>query len=480
MWHVLENYEGPGSQRKILRDTIGTFTAEKVEEAFKQIKSYQDAHGGFSPKKELTLHFPFSKDEYRRLTNNLVRHVILNITEDCNFRCRYCKFTGGFDHSRRHKERSMPWNVVKKSIDFLINGAGHYLNETDQEIVLGFYGGEPLLEADKVFDAIEYIKREYSHLFPRFGFSLTTNCSCLTEPVIRKLIEYDISLLLSLDGPEELNDRYRLTKSGSGSFALIREAVDRIKELDPGYFKKRVGFSAVCSPEYRFREVVDYFRRQFGGENRIYRLSSVNIYDTDYFDRFDMEAEREKLLKDEVDLQEEYIQKRINDEHDVVLSSLFHQGIDKIHKRYVFQAPGKMFPNGICLPGLQRILVDTAGNFHICEKIDWNHPIGNLDDGFDIDKMYSLIDQYIDAADEDCADCWAARFCTDCYLSAMDGGIFSRHAKQNKCRSTRNRILKDMRAYVRIVEKNPQAFTMKREEDRDNVMREAFTFLGRI
>jgi uncharacterized protein len=480
MRYVLEHYGGSVSKNEIRRNTQNTFPVDKQNEAFAQIESYRESHGGFRPKKNLRLNFPFSKEEYKKLTDNLVRHVILNITEDCNFRCSYCKFTGGFDYSRRHSERSMPWEVVKKSIDFLVNGANYYLNGTDHDIVLGFYGGEPLLEANKIFDAIEYVKHEYSDLFPRFRYSLTTNCSCLTEPIIHKLIEYDTSLLLSLDGPKELNDRYRLTQSRSGSFEIIQEAINRIKKIDSEFFRTRVGFSTVCSPEYRLREVIDYFRNYFSEGNRVFRISSVNIYDTDFFEKFDLEAERKELLKDEVDLQEEYIQKKIRGEYDGVLSSIFDQGLNRIHKRYVFETPEEIFPNGICLPGLQRILVDTEGNFHVCEKIEWNRPIGNLEDGFDIDSIYSLIYQYIDSTGGDCSDCWAVRFCSDCYMSAIDGADFSRQVKEKKCRSTRNNVLKDMQAYVRIMEKNPQAFSMKREDDRDNVMQEAFKFLGRI
>lgn len=480
MRYALEHYCDSESKDEILHKTKKLFPVEKINEAFDQIESYRESHGGFRPKKDLKLNFPFSKGEYKALTDNLVRHIILNITEDCNFRCSYCKFTGGFDFSRRHSKRSMPWEVVKKSIDFLVDGASYYLKETDSDIVLGFYGGEPLIEADKIFDAIEYIKSEYKSLFPRFRFSLTTNCSCLTEPVIRKLIDYDTSLLLSLDGPKELNDRYRLTQSGSGSFDVIQEAINRIKKIDSEYFKKHVGFSSVCSPEYRLREVLDYFRSQFPEGNRVFRISTVNIYDTDFFDNFDLDAERKKLQEDEVDLLEEYIQKKIRGEKDGILASIFDQGLNRIHKRYVLQIPEKIFPNGICLPGLQRILIDTDGNFHICEKIEWNRPIGNLEDGFDIDSIFSLIEQYIDSTGGDCTDCWAVRFCSDCYLSAIDGADFSREVKKKKCRSTRNSILKDMQAYVRIMEQNPQAFAMKREEEKDNVMREAFKFLGRI
>ena len=283
LYHVLDQYdlEKPATA---LDKLSGRFPEEKIKEALDNIKEYQDKHNVFKNKEDFSLVFPFSKSEYSKLTNNLIRHLILNITENCNFRCSYCKFTRGSDYVRNHANRSMKWPVIQNS--------GYFIEETDIEITLGFYGGEPLLEAEKIFRAVEYVKEKYPEIFPRILFSVTTNGACLTDSIIKKLIEYDFNLLLSLDGPKEINDRYRHSTTGESAYDLAFSGISRIRELDIEYFKRRVGISIVCAPEYRLIETLEYFRDKFYGENRIYFFSAVNQDDTDFLDNFNMVAER--------------------------------------------------------------------------------------------------------------------------------------------------------------------------------------------
>ena len=169
----------------------------------------------------------------------------------------------------------------------------------------------------------------------------------------------------------------------------------------------------------------------------------------------------------------------ISEENDRVLNGLFYKTVESIHTRHVFPIKDKVFPNGICLPGLQKVLVDTDGNFHLCEKINWNFDIGNIEEGFDIDKIFQLVDGYIENTG-DCQNCWAVRFCTDCYLSVIEGDRYCKESKQKFCASTQKRVLKDMRTYVEIIDKNPNAFKIKREDDHDDIMWQALKFLGRI
>ncbi len=479
LYQVLDQYDTTRPAGGVIGKLIDRFPEEKINEALSNIQDFQEKYGIFKTKQNFSLHFPFSKSEYSALTRNLIRHLILNITENCNFRCSYCKFTRGSDYVRQHANRSMSWPLIKKSIDFLVQSSSHYIEQTNIDITLGFYGGEPLLEAEKIFRSVEYVKKEYSDIFSRFLFSVTTNGSQLTDSNIKKLIEYDFNLLISLDGPKEINDRYRHCITGESSYEMVFDGASRIRELDKEYYKRRVGFSIVCAPEYRLTETVDYFRSKFLGENRIYFFAAVNQDDTDFLDNFDMEVERKKRDAQEELLKNDYIQKMISGENDHTLNGLFYRTVESIHSRHVCPISDKVFPNGICLPGLQKVLVDTDGNFHLCEKINWNFNIGNIEDGFDIDKIFQLIEGYIENTG-DCQNCWAVRFCTDCYLSIIDGNGYSEELKRKKCSATQKRVLKDMKTYVEIIDKNPTAFKMTREGEQDDIMWQALKFLGRI
>jgi uncharacterized protein len=68
--------------------------------------------------------------------------VTLQLTQNCNFRCKYCIYTEKPNSKQRsHSAKRMEWITAKKAIDFL------WLHSPDSTRVnIGLYGGEPLLE----------------------------------------------------------------------------------------------------------------------------------------------------------------------------------------------------------------------------------------------------------------------------------------------------------------------------------------------
>ena len=77
--------------------------------------------------------------------------LTLQITQDCNLRCSYCPYTGNDDANRLHKKKYMGIDLAKKAIDYL------YAHSIDSEkIVIGFYGGEPLLDFESIKLTVDY------------------------------------------------------------------------------------------------------------------------------------------------------------------------------------------------------------------------------------------------------------------------------------------------------------------------------------
>lgn len=69
-----------------------------------------------------------------------VEGLILQLTQNCNLRCKYCVYSGGY-YNRTHTNKKMEWNTARKAIDFLIEHSWERPEKT-----ISFYGGEPLLE----------------------------------------------------------------------------------------------------------------------------------------------------------------------------------------------------------------------------------------------------------------------------------------------------------------------------------------------
>ncbi len=53
-----------------------------------------------------------------------VRKLLLEVSEDCNLRCRYCVYSGKFLDRRAHSNRLMSWDMAKKIHRLFLQLAG--------------------------------------------------------------------------------------------------------------------------------------------------------------------------------------------------------------------------------------------------------------------------------------------------------------------------------------------------------------------
>jgi sulfatase maturation enzyme AslB (radical SAM superfamily) len=84
---------------------------------------------------------------------------------------------------------------------------------------VSFFGGEPMLEYQKIKYAIK--------TYPNIRFGLSTNISLLTPSVVKFFLEHDVRLLLSIDGFGEI---YELTR-GKGNFSKIAPMLPILGEI---------------------------------------------------------------------------------------------------------------------------------------------------------------------------------------------------------------------------------------------------------
>jgi uncharacterized protein len=475
---VLKKYDYTNTD-SVIRFFEKRYDGKDVCRAIQMIDTFNREQGGFISGGKVNLEFPVEEEKFRWLTDNFLNHLILNVTEKCNFRCQYCSFSGSCRYDRLHSHRSMSWQMMKDSIDFFLKRSKYIVEQTKRRLILGFYGGEPLLEYERVFRLVEYIKRNYKNIFPRFFFSVTTNGSQLTKDVIHKLIAYNFSVKISLDGPKEIHDRYRVSEDGAGTFDRIRNNLDLFKKIDERFFRENLGFAVVLAPEYEIERIFEFFLDNYPDHLPNVSFSKVNPFDTYFFDSFNMIAEEKKFDITLEKFKEEYIKSKESSKKDLLLNSLFEGEVSQIHTRGLFPLPDSSYPNGICMPGIKRLFVDVEGNLHLCERTNGKFSFGNIYDGFDVKKVFLLVNKYIEAADN-CHNCWAVRFCSDCFLSAIKDGDFSRERKRVNCAMSRKKILSFMKAYIEILDRNPKAFQEKLTYVEDNIIEEALNTVNKI
>ncbi len=155
-----------------------------------------------------------------------VKAMCLNIAHDCNLVCRYCFAAQGRFGG---KPMLMSAETAKKAIDFLIGASGsrRYLD-------VDFFGGEPLLAFDTVKQAVLYSAEEGPRHGKEFRFTLTTNCTLLNKEIIDFLNDWNISVILSLDGRPEVHDKMRRCRDGSFSHGPAVANAQRLVESRGG------------------------------------------------------------------------------------------------------------------------------------------------------------------------------------------------------------------------------------------------------
>lgn len=473
---VLLKYDYTNKEEVLKDPLLATYGKAEISKTIRRIEKFNRDEGGFIPERRIRLKFPFSQENYEFLLNNFLSHLILNITESCNMRCRYCGFGGTYEYRRTHRKVSMSWKVMKKALDFFFSRCGLRENVLKKPLLLGLYGGEVLTEYRRMFKAVEYIKEYYPNLFPGISFSITINGTLLTRDIIEKLIHYNFVLPISLDGPRYIHDRNRMFKNGSGTYDTIMRNLELIKSMNPDYYKKNVFFLSVVTPPYNHWDVIDFFRVTAGELQSSCSFNMADPFDTTYFDQFNMEEEEKKHRQQANELNQELIDKRSKGEEDAILMAFLKDRCEDLHHRKIFKLPESTYPNGLCLPGVQKLFVHTDGTFHICERINLHFSIGDVDNGFNVGKIFGLIEKYIETTDH-CKNCWAVRFCSSCFLSAIKNDIFSHERKQEYCDSFRESLLSRFIVYISILEKNPEAFN-KPYPSEENIVEELVKFLN--
>jgi len=106
--------------------------------------------------------------------------------------------------------------VANQAVDSLICNS-----LPDASILLGFMGGEPLLNRRVIHSATRYAAKAAQAAGRKIRFSITTNGTLITEEDAKLFSEYPFIVQVSLDGPPEINDEARPLKGGSGSYERV-------------------------------------------------------------------------------------------------------------------------------------------------------------------------------------------------------------------------------------------------------------------
>ncbi len=142
-----------------------------------------------------------------------ITRLVLNVAEGCNLRCRYCIVGQGRLNGRGALMRQ---EVALRGVDFLLKVSGN-----SPRCHIEFSGGEPLLNFGLIRETVRYGRAAAERQGRQITYSVTTNGTLLDEERISFLKQNGVEVGISLDGPPEVHDRFRIFPDGSGSYQAV-------------------------------------------------------------------------------------------------------------------------------------------------------------------------------------------------------------------------------------------------------------------
>ena len=173
---------------------------------------------------------------------------LIDLTQACNYSCKYCL------RNPESEGRRMSAEMLDRILDRILElcETHHYTHISIQP-----WGGEPLLEFDKILHICERMKTSGIAV----NISLETNGSRITEEIATKLVEEKICVGISIDGPEAIHDAQRVTNAGAPTFAEVTRGIRRLQEAG----MKDIGSITVVTRQSleHMEEILDFFGSEY-------------------------------------------------------------------------------------------------------------------------------------------------------------------------------------------------------------------------
>lgn len=144
--------------------------------------------------------------------------LILKMTKGCNLDCAYCSVED------KTSQLMMDVNTATKAI-------GWAAEHCDGKISILFHGGEPMLyPIEQYVRIIECSCKTFPHI--EFHWKMQSNGTLISDKWIDFFKTYNVSIGISLDGPQSAHDKFRVDKLGKGTSYLVKSNIERLVKAD--------------------------------------------------------------------------------------------------------------------------------------------------------------------------------------------------------------------------------------------------------
>lgn len=328
-----------------------------------------------------------------------VPQIVIEVTEQCNLHCSYCYYGKMYYNNDQRSANMNTDNCIRVLRELLSVRSVFYNN-----VVISFYGGEPLLNINLIRTVVLFCKNEFPNF--EYTFTLTTNGTLLLKH-IDFLEEYNFRVLISLDGNEGDNI-FRVYRNLKPSFNNLNYAVKYLFQCHPDYFANNVDFISVLHNKSDIISICKYFS-EF---NKTPILTMLSLEDIN---------ESQQIV---------YPYQGVSSKEMIQLYSL-NQNIYRTIKNATksksvvdFENEVSLFPNNNPLRGCNlfsnKIFLSANEQVYLCEKSSRRFPFGDFKNGklsFYVDTINKYYQNIYNSINHVCSDCAIKILCKKCFFS---------------------------------------------------------------
>lgn len=363
-----------------------------------------------------------SNDILHQLIN--LEQLTLEVTDACNLKCRYCGYGNLYNTHDKRENLFLNFIKVKHVIDYLYEIWKKYKGKSSpRNIIIGFYGGEPLLNMNLIQQVIAYLEMLPPIPDTNFQFNMTTN-AILLDKYMTYLAEKKFILLISLDG-NEYAQSYRKNHHGVNSFNRVYKNIKLLKETYPEYFHKNVNINSVLHNRNNIRSVREFIEKEFGKTPIISEINAFGICENkmNEFNKIYHPITSDISINDD-DFKEYYPDMQGLFRFVGKISGNFFSSHNFLLKKNPLVYP----PTGTCSPFGKKMFITVNGKILPCEKIDQKFVLGKVTDTgieLDLQKIADIYTRYYQKLKPLCEKCYMKHFCAQCmfYMEDLDGKV---------------------------------------------------------
>ncbi|MFA7281933.1 MAG: quinohemoprotein amine dehydrogenase maturation protein [Sterolibacterium sp.] len=359
--------------------------------------------------------------------------LVISVSTGCNLSCSYCYKE---DLDKPSKSRKMDFDTASQGIELLLReGASR-----DQLNVV-FLGGEPLTNLPLIKQVVDYAERRCAEEGKRVDFTMTTNATLLTEDIVGYLDQHRFGISISMDGPQALHDRRRITIGGKGTYATVAA---KAKMLIGRYRSRPVGARVTLSAGST--DVVGIYRH-LKNDIGFFEVGFAPVT-TSEDDALNLSPEELRTVFEGLKtLGREYLEAALQN-HNLGFSNM-HQLMSDL-----YEGRKKSLP---CGAGVGLLALDSKGDLNLCHRFTGSSlpTFGNVVDGIAKDSLGEFLEAAADLTGKPCATCRIRKLCAGgCYHESYARYTDPLSPTYLYCDFMREWVDFGMTVYVELLDKN--------------------------